>query len=877
MAAQSYEQPYEQPHEPPRREPQGREPQRREPERREPSGRRESGRRAPAGPAQETVAMGMPGEPGPRVPGRREGRRRGEQETMISEAPRRARGRGNGGNAGPGGPGGPGGSGGPGGPGGPQGPGEPPGDSGRKRPAWLRFLPSWKIVLAGFAVVTAGVFGMIAVAYANMPMPTEDQVQDTVDDQGSTMYYANGEVLAKLGTKRVPVKDINQIPRHVQDAVIAAENSGFREDAGISFSGMVRSVFSTVSGQQVQGASTITQQMARNYYDGLSQERSVERKIKEIFVAVKLNKQLTKDQILLQYLNTIYFGRGAYGIGAAAQQFFGKPVKELTPQQGAYLAGRIQNPDAFDRAEIAGNMKPTEERYVYVVGQMAKLDPAAYGTLPAKAPTSPKRVKVKNRDYFKGLTGYMVEAVLNELKADYNISKEDVETGGYKITSTFDKKLMLAARDAVNKHTAGLTGEINATLAAVDPTNGRIRAFYGGDDYEKDAWNDAFLSQKQAASAFKPYVLAAWLDSGYSLRSYLPAKGPLKLEGTTPINNDHASGASSIDVVDATAHSVNTAFAKMGEKVTLEKVIEIASRAGLSKDRLEDAKNRHHYLITIGSGQVTAVEQAGGYSIFANGGKHFRNHVIITVKDRSNRVKYQEKKTPAQVISPEAAADATVALQAVVKQGTGRNAALYDRPVAGKTGTNNENKEAWFVGFTPQLSTAVGMFRQECRTKGGKVIQPVNDNCPWWRGKDPAKEKKYTPQKPYTTAYEVPLGANFQGATYPSAIWKAFMTEAMKGQKVEQFPARVDTGVSENLAPKPVPTPTATKDPAEEQPDDVTCVIDPCDDDSGRIITIDPNQNNGFDDDNGLLGGGQDPGMPPFYEPEPMPTGREQW
>ncbi|MEV0197990.1 transglycosylase domain-containing protein [Nonomuraea sp. NPDC050691] len=843
MAAQSYEQPYE-------------------PVRRAPA------RRGPAGPPPATAATGMPPEPGTRVSGRREGRRRSEQETMISQAPRRARGRGSGGDGGPSGPGGP---------------GEPPGKSGGDKPAWRRFLPSWKIVLAGFAVVTAGVFGMIAVAYANMPMPSEDQVQDSVDDMGSVIYYANGkDVLAKLGTKRVPV-EINQIPRHVQDAVIAAENSSFREDSGISFSGMVRSVFSTVSGAQVQGASTITQQMARNYYDGLSQERTVERKIKEIFVAVKLNKQLSKDQILRQYLNTIYFGRGAYGIGAAAKEFFGSKtsVAKLTPEQGAYLAGRIQNPDAFDRAEIAGNMKPTEGRYAYVIGQMAKLDPKAYGSLPSKSPTSPKRVKVNNRDYYKGLTGYMVEAVTNELKNKYGITEEDVKTGGYRITSTFDKNLMLAAKEAVNKHTAGLTGEINATLAAVDPRNGRIIAFYGGDDYEKDSWDDAFLSQKQAASAFKPYVLAAWLDSGYSLRSYLPAKGPIKLEGTTPIDNDHASSSSSIDVVNATANSVNTAFAKMGEKVSLDKVIEIASRAGISKERLEDARNRHHYLITIGSGQVTAVEQAGGYSIFANAGRHYDNHVIIEVKDRNNRVKYREKKTYTQVIAPDAAADATVALQAVVKQGTGRNAALYDRPVAGKTGTNNQNKEAWFVGFTPQLSTAVGMFRQECRTKptGGKVVQPVNDTCPWWRGKNPAKEKKYTPQKPYTSPYEVPLGNAFQGATYPAAIWKSFMTEAMKGQKVEQFPARVDTGVSENLAPKPVPTPTATKGPDEEQPDDVSCVMDPCDDDSGRIITIDPNENDGFEEDNGLLGGGQDPGMPPYeYEqPETMPTGREQW
>ncbi|MDA0633331.1 transglycosylase domain-containing protein, partial [Nonomuraea sp. MCN248] len=732
-----------------------------------------------------------------------------------------------------------------------------PDKSGDDRPKWRRFVPSWKIVAASFLVLAAGLFGMIAVAYANTPVPTADQVQEGVEDQESVIVDRNGTELARLGTKRIPIS-YDQVPRAVQDAVIAAENDTFREDSGISFSGMVRSLFSTVSGQQVQGASTITQQMARGYYDGLSQERTIQRKVKEIFVAVKLSDVLPKEQILEQYLNTIYFGRGAYGIGAAAEAFFGKKVEKLTPEQGAYLAGRIQNPDRFDREEKAGNLGETQFRYDYVIKQMAKLDPQAYGGLPSKSPTAPKRVKFKPKNPFNGIKGYMVQVVLDELEA-LDIPREDVEKGGYKIKSSLDLKLMRAAKAAVDKHTQGLDPEINATMAAVDPRNGQILAFYAGDDYAKDQWIDAFQSQKQAASAFKPYVLAAWLDAGYSLRSYVPTKGPVKLPGTTEIDNDHAFKASAVDVVKATADSVNTAYAKMGEKVGLDKVIEVAAKAGLNEKRLKDARDRHHYLITIGSSQVTAVEQAGGYSIFANQGRHYDNHVVIEVKDKNGDTVLTEKKSYAQVISPEAAADAVTALEAVVKQGTGRNAALYNRPVAGKTGTNNDNKEAWFVGFTPQVSTAVGMFRQQCRTDSGKVVKPVNDNCPWARG----KSKKYTMQNPYSKPYEIPLGSAFQGATYPAAIWKTFMTEATKNQKVVPFPERADTGVAENLAPKPTPTPTPTEDaleldtgdPFEEDTSaDQDCIVGPCSDEDDNV-SVDPNQDDIAVDD-GFTNGG---------------------
>jgi membrane peptidoglycan carboxypeptidase len=678
------------------------------------------------------------------------------------------------------GPGGPGGSG-PGGPGGPEGPDEDGPEAGtkRRRTGWKRFVPSWKIVMAGITVFAAGVFGMIAVAYAYTPTPTV--AQEGVDDQGSVIYYDDGKtVLARLGIQRVPVT-IDKIPEHVQDAVIAIENRTFWEDSGIDFRGMVRSVWSTATGQQVQGASTITQQMARNYYEGLSQERSFKRKIKEIFVAVKLDKEKEKSWILQEYLNTIYFGRGAYGIQAASKAFFNKSVGQLTPPQAAYLAARIQNPSAFDEAEKAGNMAPSEGRYRDVLNAMALTRPDKYRDLPTKYAKAPKRIAHKQQNAYKGLNGYMIEEVLRELQ-ERGISEEDVKKGGYKIYSTFNKKLMIAARDAVVNNTAGLPKDIHTGLAAVDPTNGRVRAFFGGTNYLKDAWNEPFQSQKQAASAFKPYVLAAWLDSQYSLNSYLPGRGSVKLPGTTAITNDHNTRPA-IDVITATAQSVNTAYAKMGEKVGLDKVIDVAAGAGLNRDRLKDAESRHHYLITIGSSQVTAVEQAAGYSIFANAGKHYDAHVVIKVVDRDKMTVFQENKKFTQVISPEAAADATVALQEVTRSGTARGLSLPGgHPVAGKTGTNNENKEAWFVGFTSQLSTAVGMYREQ----DGK---------------------------------EVSLG-NIQGATYPTRVWRAFMAAAMEGQEVVPFPPRANVGDPENIVPKPEPTPTVDPEPRFPTDDD---------------------------------------------------------
>ncbi|MFI6789302.1 transglycosylase domain-containing protein [Nonomuraea sp. NPDC050383] len=675
------------------------------------------------------------------------------------------------------------------------------------------------------------------VGYAITPLPVD--TQDHAVEQGSVIYYRDGKTeIARLGTKR-EIVPISRIPLHVQDAFIAVENRTFRTDPGISVSGIMRAVWSTVTGRQVQGGSTITQEMARGYYDGLSQERTLQRKVKEIFVAIRAGKEMSKDQILANYLNTIYFGRGANGIQAAAQAFFDKDVDKLTPVEAAYLAGRIQNPVTFDRTEAKKNWAPTQERFAYAIRGMAIVDPARYGRLPRTA-KFPKLAKPDKKETFKGVNGYMVDIVQRELE-QRGITRESLRSGGYRVTTTFDQKLMRAAKKAVESNLATLHDKhIRANMAAVDPRNGRVIAFYSGHDYLKSFTNNAFDAHKQAASAFKPYVLAAWLQNGYSLRSYVSGKGPVTLPGTKPIGNSHDVGAA-VQIDRATAESVNTAFATMAQEVGLKEVERIAEGAGIDQKNLEQAAKDHAYGMSIGAGLVTPVEQAAGYGIFANGGVHHGAHVVVSVKTSKGMTAMKEVGLPRTVISPETAADATYAMQQVVKYGTARGTSLPGgRPIAGKTGTNNENKEAWFVGYTPQLSAAVGMYKEipqiDPRTR--KVVKDANG---------------------HPLPREVSLG-DIQGAGTPTEIWREFMTIAMAGKPVEPFPAPAFGGEQHDLVRKPTPKPT--RDPSTDHvgddpacADDAACLADdPGDDDP---VTVDDTFDHGGDE---TLTGDDDPG-----------------
>lgn len=798
-----------------------------------------------------------PEQPQEQTRSRRQGSRSmSNQETIVGDGPRRSRRRGQDG------------------PPGPPGPPEPPTKNGGGRGGWRRFLPSWKIVVAGVVVFSAGIFGMIMVAYANIDVPSVAQAEALA--QQSTIYYRDGKtVIARLGFKRERVP-LAKMAQSVRDGAVAIENKTFYEDSGISIPGMVRSVYNTVTGEQVQGASTITQQMARNYFDGLSQEVSIQRKIKEIFVAVKLDDTMTKETILETYLNTVNFGR-AYGVEAAAKAYFGNKVTaaKLTPEQGAYLAARIQQP-AWDADTPA-----LRDRFNTVVQYMSEQWPDRYGDLP-KTAKFPKTVKSSDNNEMGGLRGYMVREVLNELEQRRQLTEDEIKSGGYDIVSTFDKKLMQAAKVAVTSQTKSMSNEFHAGLAAVDPKHGRVLAFYGGDNYLTDPWNEPFQSTKQAASAFKPYVLAAWLQAGYSLKSYVPGNEtvPKELPGQQAggFGNSHNVGVA-VDVIKATAQSVNTAYVSMAYALPnkLEDVKNLVEAAGFNTKRMEQDVKEHQYQFAIGSALVTPVEQAAGYAIFANGGKYVRYHVVREVR-QNGLVAYGEEAVAKKVIDPAVAADATIAMQEVLKTGTAANQGLGNRPAAGKTGTNNDEKEAWFVGYTPQISTAVGFYREQCRTKSGKVVPPEHSNCPVFR----KGSKKYGWDNPYTSPFETSLG--FEGAGPPTAVWQKFMQLAHENLPIEQFPPRAEVGLPENIVPSPTPTPTATPEdefdqgnPFDEGGDPFgDHVQDDCTVDCGDVttddgVTIDDGGDAGVPqtaDDAGIAGGGN--------APRPRPSGEHQ-
>ncbi|WP_346145266.1 transglycosylase domain-containing protein [Nonomuraea recticatena] len=594
-----------------------------------------------------------------------------------------------------------------------------------------------------FGVGLVAMIGLFGVAWAMTPIPDSTQKEATA--QGSVIYYRDGKsVLAKQGVNRRNVK-LEQVPEHVRDAVIAAENRSFYTDSGVSFKGTARAVWSTVTGKQLQGGSTITQQMVRNYYSGLSQERSITRKFKEILISIKVDQSKSKDWVLEQYLNTIYFGRGANGVQAAAQAYFGKDVAKLSVSEGAYLAAVIQQPSRFADPQGA-DLDAARTRWKAIVDAMTQTK--AITPEQAAAQVFPKLAAPKAAFSLKGQAQVMVDRVREELHAR-GYTDEDINGGGLKIVTTFDKNLMAAAERAVKAVVpSGTSKKIRTGLAAVDPATGEVVAFYGGP--KDQSWDNAFSAKVQAGSTFKPYTLAAALENGLSLSTTVDGNSPITVPGASqPIPNDSGRSYGHINLVSATQNSVNTAFVDLGQKVGLDKVAKVAEAAGIPAGQLEPHKAAASFPLGVAS--VSAVQNASGFASLANGGVHMETHVIKSVTDSYGKRSVVKPKSTT-VVGKQAAADAIYAMEQVVKYGTGTGARLYDRPVAGKTGTTDSSGAVWFNGFTPQLATAVNMFRDDNKT------------------------------------VEIPgYGVQF-GGQFPARIWKAFMTEAMAGKPVEQFP-----------------------------------------------------------------------------------------
>ncbi|MCO5971863.1 transglycosylase domain-containing protein [Actinoallomurus soli] len=544
------------------------------------------------------------------------------------------------------------------------------------------------------------------VAYLITPVPSSAQ-PDAVKE-ASVLYYSDGSVLLRTGKNRQPVP-LSQVPKQVRDAVISAENRSFYSDPGVSFKGTARAFWATATGGSLQGGSTITQQMVRNYYSGLSQQRTASRKLKEIMIALKVGREKDKSWILQQYLNTIYFGRDAYSIESAAQAYYGKDVQNLTPAEGAYLAAAIQVPTYAGDLSVPGALPYMQARWKYVVDGMVQMK--SITPQEAAAMRFPTPIKQKTKDIYGGQKGYVYDLVKAELKR-MGYTDDQIAKGGLRVRTTFDKSLMADAKKAVeNAMPSGVSKKVMAGLVSVDPSTGEINAFYGGKNYLDQAFNSAFDAKVQPGSGFKPYVLAAALNDGMSLDDYVDGSNGQTFDGTT-IHNDNDEDFGMVNLVTATENSINTAYINIAQKIGNDKVTKMAEKLGIPESQLTANGANTAVTFPLGVIDVSVEQQAAAYAAFASEGVYHAPHVIRWVTDRDGK-KRVEPTDGTRVFPKQVARDATYAMQKVVDNGTGTNAALPDRNAAGKTGTTSSGHQVWFNGFIPQLAASVAVFRTD--------------------------------------------------------------------------------------------------------------------------------------------------------------------
>ncbi|MBA8950516.1 transglycosylase domain-containing protein [Actinomadura namibiensis] len=647
------------------------------------------------------------------------------------------------------------------------------------------------------AVMVLAACVLVFVGYSMTPVPNDKDAQKDALTQGSVITYKDGKPLMRLGAKRefVAIKDV---PPHVRLAVVAAEDREFyNSNLGISPKGMARALLKAATGESVEGGSTITQQLARNYYKGLSQDRTMSRKFKEIFIASKLGQSKKRDEILEMYLNTIPFGRNSLGIQMAARSYFRKDVKHLTVEEGALLAAMIQQPSYFKTQGDSEAAQALRNRWNYVLDgmvKMGKLDQAKRSAMQFP------RTKQEWNDVRQDPQAiYIRDRVMFELnKIDPELARNADISGGIKIETSLDPQMMQFAIDAMKEQgVQSWPKHIGTGLIAVDSSNGEILAFYGGNP-NRNQLASVFSPGAQVGSSFKPYVLAAALKQGHSVKSMISGKSPMCFtasgavpgnctSGGYPVRNDAGDPPFNvIDLVKATEKSVNTSYVKLGLEVGLDNVVKTAEAFGVPHSYIKPHANMAG--LSLGISNIPPIYQAAGYAAFANGGTFREPHLItkVTKTDpvtkETRTVKLPWKKE--QVLNAEQAAQANYAMRSVVTSGTGTAARLPDgRQVAGKTGTAEKNSAAWFVGYIPQVSTAVSMYN----TKGVKPITGI-------------------PGFPQTRSV--------YGGTVPAKIWNSFMQKviAHKNLEAKQFTPPTFTGLTNHQWDAP-PPPKPTKKP----------------------------------------------------------------
>ena len=613
-----------------------------------------------------------------------------------------------------------------------------------------KFVIRSAIFLAGFGFIAGST--LFAFAYFTVSVPDPNAF---VNSQSTIIQYSNGEEIGRIGSENRQIVPLAQIPMNVRHAVLAAEDRSFYSNRAFSITGIARAVINNLRGGSLQGGSTITQQYAKTAF--LSPERTIQRKIKELVIAIKLENQLSKDQIFESYLNTIYFGRGSYGVQTAAQQYFNRNVDQLTNAQAIVISCILRSPGFYDPSYSKENEERLTNRFDYVVKGMIEAEwlteeEAAKLKFPVIAP----RVTSGS---LSGPKGHIIEAVSKELKG-LGFTEEQLLVGGLVIKTTLDQKAQTAAVDAINKLTPAKVPEnLHIALVAIRPGTGEVVAMYGGADYLKRQLNDATQAIALAGSTFKSFALVAALEAGIPLTSMWNGDSPQTFDDLGKpyeVGNYGNEGWGQVDLLFATKHSINTVYVPLGQKAGLDNVVSAARRAGIP----ETVAMMPTPSVALGPASPHVIDVANAYATFAAQGIKSKPYLVTSVMGANKGVLYEGRAQTEEVFTKEVMADLTYALKSVVNGGTGAAALALGRPAAGKTGTSQSNASAWFSGYTPQLAASVSFFRDD-------ATQSLNG-----------------------------IGGltSVTGGSFPARIWTAFMKGALKGEPIMDFPAPSNVG-----------------------------------------------------------------------------------
>lgn len=569
----------------------------------------------------------------------------------------------------------------------------------KKKRKWGKRIGLGLLMLVLFGTVIGGVTFVYLYNKVSIPAPSEFALAQT-----TTVYYNDGKTpMGTFADVNRTVIDASTLPKFVGQAIVASEDRTFFTNSGVDPKGIARALVNNLRGGSRQGASTLSQQYIERYFG--QETHGYKDKLREALMAIKINKTQSKDTILANYMNTIYFGRGTYGIEAASKAYFGIPAAELNLSQAAMIAGIIPNPGNWDPA-VGPEM--AQKRWQRVLDLM--VEDGWITQAEADQQTFPETIPPSSggNSSMTGTNGYLMQQVRQELISDASFTDVDIDAGGLSIISTIDQEMQAAAVQARSAMPEDTPESVHISLSSIDNKTGAILAEYAGSDYQQVQINGVTQDMAQAGSTFKPFSLIPFLEDGGSMQDTFDGNSPQTFGGNYEVQNNLGISYGNVTVNDAVQDSINTVFVALNEKIGADKTVQSLIKAGIPEDSpgLEPELGN-----VLGSTSVHNIDLARAYSTLANGGYRVMPHIVTEVKNAGGNTIYKPVNEWEQVFDSKTISKFLPALKSVTEDGgSASQVSQLGLETAGKTGTSSDFLSAQFAGFVPQVTTVVSMY-----------------------------------------------------------------------------------------------------------------------------------------------------------------------